>query len=215
MKKTSLFLCLLLFVSANSASASTIDFRQSVWHAAHNNASFDYNFTSGALDGLSLNIQAGPSGARIWQDGVDGLGVIFRWENDEIEWDETLKLSFSDDVTLNTLSFADLFKEGHTETGRYSTDLGSSWTEFRAITRGNNGQLTLNIGNIATDSIWFAGTMRGGHEFAVQRLGLTYARPMPPINPPVTPPTEVPEPATMLLLASGMIGAGARRKIKA
>lgn len=212
MQRTFLLSCLFLLTFVSSASAATIDFRQNFWHAAHNQNTFDYDFTTGVLDGLSLNIEAGPNGARIWQDGADGFGVIKRWENDEIEWDETLKLTFSDDVTLNTLSFADLFKEGHTETGRYSTDFGNSWTEFRAITHGNNGQLTLNIGDILTDSIWFSGTMRGGHEFAVQQLGLTYAGPTPP--PPGPPPTEVPEPATMLLLAGGMLGAGVKRKIK-
>ena len=198
MKRLSVILSMVtLLIGISTASFATmIDFRDSSWSVTNGVT------TSKTVDGTTIT--ATPSGAALWQDSIDGIGIVFDYENDEIEGDEILQISFSSTTWLNTIYIADLFIEGdpvRTETGFYSLDDGTTWTLFEAIQFTNtNGELTIDVGGVllVNNSIWFRAP-GAGHEFAVQGLDV------------------IPEPATISLLGFGLIslsGAAVRRRRK-
>lgn len=198
----------ILFTVISTASATVIDFRENPWNDAFGDSTYSYTFNTGDLDGLTINLSTSPGGATIWQDNVDGLGVVNRWENDEIEWDELLKISFSSIVTIQVISIADLFIEsGYSETGLYSLDNGLSWIRFEAIERGGNGELKINPRAISINSIWFTGDQNstyGKSEFAVQNIDVV-----------LTPKGTVPEPSPVLLIGLGLLCLSVTHKRKA
>lgn len=198
------------------ASATSIDFRGDEWKSARFKRTYEHKFTGGELNGLNLSVSANPFPGLIWQDTVDGLGVILRFENDEIEWDEQLRLNFSEEVELNSISFADLFQTRvYPEQGRYSFDQGTTWHDFTAIAdAGANGEMTLDLGGVMSSSLWFAGPdtyqwPTGLSTYAVQGIDITYFG-----GGGGNPgggggngggQTEVPEPASVILLGSALL----------
>jgi hypothetical protein len=198
-KKLSVILAVVtLLIGVSTASFATmIDFTDSsIWGGA--------NLQQTWTDGDNTTITATPTEAKLWQDSIDGIGIQqISYEPDEIEGEERLEVSFSSSTLLNTIYIADLFIEGgYTETGFYSLDGGTNWTLFEAITAGNNGELTIDVGGELVTTILFKApgivndTQR--EEFAVQGLEV-----------------NVPEPGTIALLGMGLvglIGAGARRR---
>ena len=60
--------------------------------------------------------------AQLYWDPIDGIGVRDGAQNDEIDFDERIRVAFNDPVSLTGIWISDLF---HTEDGRY----GSSGTE--------------------------------------------------------------------------------------
>lgn len=181
---------LVLIGAAGSGSAMTIDFRDSAWEAAD-------GYHEYTLGGITL--KADPRRARLWHDNIDGIGIRYDYEDDEIEGSELLKMDFSTDVRLDSIFVADLFYECrsgncYSETGSYSLDGGGLWNVFSAPNPSNpNGFLAISMAGVVTDSIWFQAPGKTGgedHDFAVQAVEVS----------------SVPEPGTIVLLAAGMLG---------
>jgi hypothetical protein len=207
-KKVNLiFLVLLMLGFAANAGAVLIDFRSSEFHIA------DWE-QSEYFGSYGLTVEAAPGDAWLYHDTTDGFGVRYSYEGDEIEGpDERLHLSFSSDVQLTGLLVTDLFNEpfndgggSYLERGSYSFD-NVNWTHFAANaaqTPGTNGELYISLlaSPPTITDLWFMslGLVDCGnedHEFSVAQIEVN----------------TVPEPATMLLLGSGLIGiAGFGRK---
>ncbi len=168
------------------------------------------------IGGVTLTFTAGPpdivNPPSLWWDNIDGFGVQYSYEEDEIEGSEFLRLNFSTPFVLDTIYIADLFNEyGYTEYGWYQLDGGPTETFFAAPGQdlgvpGDNGETTLNIGGITVNEILFtapglidvAGQLQN-HEFAVQGIAGS----------------PVPVPPAVLLLGSGILGlAAVRRRMK-
>jgi hypothetical protein len=146
----------------------------------------------------------------------DGIGIhesgAGGWEYDEIEWDELFLVEFKNngnltDYFLDEIYITDLFNEhGYLEKGTYRllTDgTWDSWTTFTAQTNqylgSTNGMLSIPVGEHAK-AIEFGGFKIDGYgKFEYSVAGMKVS--------------PVPEPATMLLLGTGLIAfAGIGRK---
>jgi|GEM_PF-2152601 hypothetical protein len=221
---------ILLFVAAlllatglagptSRAHALSLDFTDASYSGAMNAASFVKDL--GALGTLTFTPL--PGNARLYWDGTDGFGVQYGYENDEVEGDETLLLTFSTAVHLDAIHLTDLFYEnGYLEQGAYALDGGTPVTFLADPTQtpspATNGVKTLTLDasplittiaftapglvcdNLQLFSLHCGGTDCQNHEFSVAGLDVH--------------PNEVPEPATLVLLGSGLLGIGlkARRK---
>jgi hypothetical protein len=220
MKKVIIFSMLLIFGQLGWSHAMLIDFRSGDFSSADGLPSFTYN-------PAGLTINANPSGARLYQDSTDGIGIRHSYENDEIEGSERLHLSFSTPQYLEKITFTDLFYESKNygsgsfyEKGQYSFD-NSNWVSFQADfsqQSGTNGELTLSFAsNPIITSVWFSAPGRQNwdnnyrgyledHEFSVAQIGVSSA---------AVDVSPTPEPSTMLLLGSGLVGlVGFRRKFR-
>jgi hypothetical protein len=204
MKITALAVFLVL-IFAGTAAASTVDFRDSAtFGGALNQSSY-----SASVDGNTITLTAMPTGARLWWDSTDGLGVRYLFESDEIQGVERLKISFAAPVQLESVLITDLFNEdGYLERGYYQLNGSDSWIQFTALasqTSGTNGELTVPIDpSVLVSSILFRSPglvlfPLQSHEFSVAAI--------------VTdPPTSVPIPAAVWLLGSGLVGLVALRR---
>jgi hypothetical protein len=141
-----------------------------------------------------------------------GLGVRRSYENDEIESDEILKVSFDMPVELTAIYISDLFHErGYFEEGSYSIN-GATWVDFDASSlpgSNDNGERMISFANPVGDVSYVEFTAPGringeNHEFALMGFDVIVHVPDP---------IPVPEPGTGLLLGLGLVlfGAGARR----
>lgn len=158
------------------ATASYVDFTSTDW----DEGSVPYETSiMNSIDGISVTAVAGPTGASLYHDTTDGLGVRYSYETDEIEESEVLTISFASTVLLNSIGISDLFIEsrgGHTYTeyGYYSTD-GGTPVQFYAIQEtGTNGELLISGLNLMLDSISFTAigkqTLGEDHEFSLKSL---------------------------------------------
>jgi hypothetical protein len=207
---TIIFLSLGVFLGAGNAFAAIIDFTSPAFSGAKDATTFSTPMGGG------ITLTPGPndsvSSPTLWWDNLDGIGVQYSYEQDEIEGSEYLELTFSNPFVLDNIYIADLFNErGYTEHGFYRLDNGPLVTFLADADQnlgdpGDNGELTLDIGGVTVNSIKFTApgllSVNGelqNHEFALQGIEGT----------------PVPIPAAILLLGSGLVGlAGIRKKFK-
>ena len=164
--------------------APQIDFRDgSFWSDANEEHSY-----SGSQSGVDLTISAAPGEATLWWDDKDGLGIRFSYENDEVESEEILRISFHDEIALLAIYISDLFVEdGYAEKGSYRINDGA-WVHFDAMSipgSNDNGERLIAFGPPihAVDSIEFSAPGKinhnENHEFALMAFDRAEAREAP------------------------------------
>jgi len=196
----------LLLATSAQAYSPQIDFRDATpWSASDQQASF-----TGTAAGITLTLQAKPEPAKLWWDGTDGSGVRLSYENDEIESQERLKITFAHEVDLSAIYISDLFYEdGYSEMGSYRIN-DEAWQPFDAVNlpgNGNgNGEHVIDLGGpiSGVSMLRFRAPGEIGdqdHEFALMGLDARPAAAHP-----------MPEPSAALLFATGFLVTARRRR---
>lgn len=185
--------------------AATIDFRKDIWNA--------HGANSKTVNGVTVT--ANPGSADLFWASDDGFGIDGGnndREHDEINNQERLLITFANPFRLTSILVTDLFRETldgvtYDEIGEFRIN-GGAWEVFSGVeTRHENpnGEVFFNPAGI-TDVMTLefrADTFdRGGlrNDFSVARLEGS--------------PAAVPEPTSMLLLGSGLVGLAARFRRK-
>jgi hypothetical protein len=200
---------MILLLFSGPAFADLIDFRTDAPFPADDpSGDTSYSATIGSLT-LTFTPLGTGTPVLFW-DPDDGFGVDEGggYEYDEIENPEALQISFSSPIYVNYFGLTDLYYEdGYEERGSWSLD-NTNWNSFSQTDHTqlpsptSNGEYILGINSIVSD-IWFTAPGLTGlfckqdHEFSVAKVDV------------------VPEPATMLLLGSGLAGlAGLRKRFR-
>ena len=199
---TVLSFCVLAASSQAASYTPQIDFRDAgLWSGADHQTDF-----AGNQAGIDLIVTATPGPGTLWWDDKDGLGIRLSYENDEIEANEILRVSFHQEVDLSAIYISDLFVEnGYTETGAYRIN-GGNWVSFDAQTlpgSGSNGEHVILFGTpvLVVQLVEFSApgkTNGANHEFALMGFAAT-------ANP-------IPEPGAAMLFGAGLLVVSARRR---
>ena len=104
-----------VWITPSDSGATLIDFRTQTYTCPGACSNPDDEATAQlVVDGVTWTLTPTPAGeATLYWDTKDGFGVRHAYEKDEIEADEILWISFSEEVFLNDIYLTDLFTEKH------------------------------------------------------------------------------------------------------
>lgn len=189
-----------IFAGPRAARADYIDFTDTEFSAGDYQTSFDVTTWAGDL----RFTPSGDNAASLYWDEFDGFGVRSAYEHDEIEADETLRLSFlSGPVYLDSVSLTDLFYEGgYFESGSYQLNGAGDWIPFAqddlsTLPKISNGEYHVPVYSPGVTSITFKAPgyqyldgRHQDHEYSVAGVDLY---------------VPVPEPSTLALVGLGLV----------
>lgn len=216
------FLAGALMANATFAAPLTpqVDFRSNVFSAADNQTSFHIveagiGFT---LEAFHADINGNLTAANLWWDSMDGVGVRGGWNDDEIDINDVLRITFDNTIGLSEIYISDLFAQQHhnglvyDEQGQYQIDNGVT-VSFDAGTLGSTAGDKLNGENLITLSK------------VVPVNSLTFTSPNVPLaissysilgftDPPLPGTNEVPVPGSigLTVLLGGLAAVGLARR---
>ncbi|MCF8034787.1 MAG: PEP-CTERM sorting domain-containing protein [Desulfarculaceae bacterium] len=204
-----LTLVLVIGLAAVPAWGENIDLLDSAWAPASGLNSYTvYN----VLPGLDVTISASGGAGRLWWDSASGFGVKGS-TNDEIDKYESILVSFSQPVTLNTFEVYNLFnKAGYWgyEPEKGKADLSPGPTvDFQADfwqVPGTAGFRLVSVGLGGVNEVSFypdSSSYYGGHHGHKKKYNFSLG------GLDVTVPgggSTVPEPGTLLLVGSALVG---------
>jgi hypothetical protein len=200
MKKVFLGALAICALSAVQASAVTIDFSDNVWNPGFNDSKTVGNTTVESVPQIPLGILD-------W-DTNDGFGVA-SWANPngQVGFLELLDISFAQSFTLSAFSITELERNCgrhgcDSEVGYYRVN-GGPWQSFTATS--SSGNLLVNLAPIAgVTSLQFGLSGISSDDFRVKSLTGEFS----------TQPSAVPEPTSMVLLSTGLVGLATRLRRK-
>lgn len=213
-------LALATLTVASSASAEFVDFRNaSEFGGSNYGTSATFNTDSGA----NATITPGPVSASFYWGTDDGFGVRYNgsgaYEYDEIEGPESLSITFSEPVYIESVLVSDLFREQtnlgstYNETGTFTVTNGTSSSVGSIVANGTpSGDQTVSVGAWATSIVFrgagyvggFLGLNRQTNDYSL--AGITFgATAVPELDP------SAAGTALILLLGGLMVLGGKRR----